>query len=29
VQLVDGEALSWYGSRCLHGFEALQALTRS
>ena len=26
IQLVDGEALSWYGSRCLKGFELLRAL---
>jgi hypothetical protein len=26
VQLVDGEALSWYGSRCLQGLELLRQL---
>ena len=29
VQLVDGEALSWYGSRCLKGFALLQELAAS
>ncbi len=28
VQLVDGEALSWYGSRCLKGFALLQQLAQ-
>ena len=28
VQLVDGEALSWYGSRCLEGFALLQRLAK-
>lgn len=26
VQLVDGEALSWYGSRCLVGWDYLKSL---